>query len=294
MTRRRKRTDTRVGELEKEVRALSTLLKREGGSNPVGIDEDEIEDDESRNLPTDRGRGGGTLANESPSIAICGFGRQRVENMTFAERSLGEYEQNSIPTSASSYDKSSGRGTPRQSAPNSDVVDRGLLSLETAAQLFDRYVNELVQYHPTVVFPEGCTADEIRRTKPALFLAVIAAAAGTSDPDLNRSLNKEISQLYAERIIMNGEKSLELVQSLLITLMWYYPPDNFEDLKFYQYIHIAATMSLDIGIGKKPRIGTSREYTRSGNPLPNSGLIDCRRTLLACYLNCARRVPVAP
>lgn len=194
-----------------------------------------------------------------------------------------------------------------QSAQPFDVIDRGLLSMHEASQLYARFINDFVQFFPIVVLPEGYDATDIRRKKPTLFLAVIAAASGGSDAKLNVSLNKEILQVYAEQIVIRGEKSLELIQSMLITIAWYCPPDNFEELKFYQYIHMAATMALDLGIGKKTRNVPSyshplaggviesagsepsrEERCRMNRPPVDSGLLDTRRTILSCYLNCSR------
>lgn len=202
------------------------------------------------------------------------------------------------------------KGEPMKSVQPSDVIDRGLLSIHEASQLYTRYSHELVQYFPTVILPEGYDAADIRRKNPTLFLAVIAAASGSSDADLNVSLNKEIMQIYADQIVIKGEKSLELIQSILITIAWYCPPDNFEELKFYQYIHMAATMALDLGIGKKTRGPIIHSHTLAAgfiespgseslreercrdsftnSPPIDSGLLDSRRTILSCYLNCSR------
>ena len=190
-----------------------------------------------------------------------------------------------------------------------DVVDRGILSMVQATLLFTRYIDELMQHFPAVVLPEGSTAGQIRKAKPTLFLAIIAAASGSSNSNLNNRLNQEILQVYADRIAIKGEKSLELIQLMLITMIWYFPPDNFEELKFYQYIHMAATMALDIGIERKPKATQARDqflnlddgrsnstnlneishYTAQiSNKIPDSGHIESRRTLLACYLKCSR------
>ena len=107
-----------------------------------------------------------------------------------------------------------------------DVVDRGILSMSKATELFKRYLKELVPQFPAVVFPSGCTAGELRKTEPVLFLAVLAASAGTSDPALNLKLNQEIQQVYATRIIIKGHKDIELVKSLLISITYTYPPEK--------------------------------------------------------------------
>lgn len=206
-----------------------------------------------------------------------------------------------------------------------DVIDREILDMAKARELYHRYVDELLPDYPAV--PLNCTVAELRSNKPTLFLAVLAASSIASDPSLNRRLNKEIQRVYATKIAIQGLKSLELVQSLLVSIIWTYPPDKFEDVKYHQQIHIAATMALDLGLAKKPKgnstgqppsrmpfvrqrsdLTEERGSTRfpTGAPfelseeagsadnvmapkvnLPDSGSLESRRTLLGCYLFCA-------
>jgi hypothetical protein len=180
-------------------------------------------------------------------------------------------------------------GTPTPYSPNADVIDRGVISLEEATQLFHSYNNSLVQYFPTVQFPPEITVEEIRSTKPTLFLAAIAAASGKEGSQLYSILNTEVLSAYAHRTVIQGEKSLELVQALIITSVWYYPPGKFAQLKFYEYIHMAATMALDIGLGTNPKTFRSRRGADdSGDSPPVTELddeeIEKRRTFLVCYL----------
>ena len=214
----------------------------------------------------------------------------------------------------------------RASAPTLDVIDRGILDVAKAAELYQKYLDELMPDYPAV--PLSCTMAELRSKKPILFLAVLAASSGASDPSLNHLLNQEIQRVYAAKISIQGLKSLELVQSLLVSILWTYPPDKFEDLKFHQQIHMAATMALDLGLASKPKatsrgqqppkmhlVGQADEDQGStslgglstrfpvGQPLdvsyeagtadhvmsprkhsPDSGSLESRRTLLACYL----------
>ena len=224
------------------------------------------------------------------------------------------------------------QGLPEAADPVStppDVIDRGLLSMATATELYQTYLDALLPQYPAV--PLSCTAAELRSKKPVLFLAVLAASAGASDPTMNRRLNQEIQKVYATKVSIQGLKSLELVQSLLLSILWTYPPDNFEDLKFHQQIHMAATMALDLGLARKPKetskgqqtsemlfagqhpnlakdqsstnlptrfpdgkpldisyeVGSANHIMSPKKHLPDSGSLESRRTLLACYLFCA-------
>ncbi|KAJ6445837.1 C6 transcription factor (War1) [Purpureocillium lavendulum] len=192
---------------------------------------------------------------------------------------------------AGSANAGSGTGPWLSLAPRStegDIVDRGLMSMEKAAELFSRYKESMLRHLPAVVFPPRMSVTELRRTKPYLFLAVMAAAASEMH-GLQRVLHKDLMLLFAHKIVVAGEKNLELVQALHVAVMWYWPPEHFEELKFYQLVHMAAVMALDIGLGKKapPRRSIPpfswREHQFRRQPQPDPTSIECRRTWLTCH-----------
>ncbi|KAH6876583.1 hypothetical protein B0T10DRAFT_610302 [Thelonectria olida] len=160
-----------------------------------------------------------------------------------------------------------------------DPIVLGLLSVQEAARLFQLYTEKLAPQRPFVVFPPTTNAHHIRATQPTLFLAVLAAAAATRDEALGMQLNDMIFTVYADKIMLQGEKSLELVKAILITTNWYCPLNTYERLKFYQFVHIAATMCVDIGLGES--------FTNSHPNDAPGGLLDCCRALLACYVCCS-------
>ncbi|KZF22451.1 hypothetical protein L228DRAFT_248144 [Xylona heveae TC161] len=172
-----------------------------------------------------------------------------------------------------------------------DVIDRRLVGVADAEEFFRRYNNIMIPIIPVVVFPPGTTASEIRKSKPILFLAILSVACGCSHPDLQRTLSRELMRIFADRVIYSGEKSLELIQALHVATTWYTPPEHFEELKFYQLVHIAAVMALDIGICKKKehpsRLGLWREHPWKRSGFPNPESIDARRAWLVCYYLCA-------
>jgi hypothetical protein len=182
--------------------------------------------------------------------------------------------------------------SPSAFSPDLDVIERGIVTVETASKLFQTYMDDLYPHYPAVPFPPGTSADMIRRTQPTLFLAVIAAGAAKTDPHLYSALNSEVLTAYAHRTVMRSEKSLELVKSMIISAVWYYPPGRFSQLKFYEYIHMASTMAMDLGIGTNPKASRSRRGMDSNKPSPESdpdtprdeAEMEKRRTFIVCYL----------
>lgn len=319
-TRRRKRTDTRVKELEQRVAEMSFLLEHGRSSSTPSSVEKEDDAADTQGLNSDIG-GVFSFSNSSLSPGAstkddssAGPSNQQGLSQNFHLSGLGWEQNTKVPESLSILP---------------DVIDRGILNMAKATELYQRYVDALLPQYPAV--PLNCTVAELRSRKPILFLAVLAASSGASDPSLNRKLNKEIHSVYATKLAIQGLKSLELVQSLLVSILWTYPPDKNEDVKFHQQIHMAATMALDLGIAKKPKgnpmnqlsskvlyagqhpeLAEDQESMRSstrfpdGQPLdvsyeegsanhvmsskmhlPDSGSLESRRTLLACYLFCA-------
>ena len=299
--RQRKRTDTRVAELEREMRAMRAALKN-----------------------SDQKKGPDPSAGQTQQTAPEGL--WFVENSLNAPRIANDTVAPSIAYSAPSQ-SSVVTGPSQRNAPiglqrrfvdrpltdSKDVVDSGMISMATARGLVDTYRNHLYQHYPIVPLPDSTSADELRQTKPTLFLAIIAAAAASVDHELSAMLDQEVLHTYATKTLVHSEKSLELVQALLISAVWYHPPNKFGQLKYYEYIHMATTMALDIGINTRPTAHRSRFGSRDHNvqmhnndvhPLedtanpdlsltprlsestPHIPLLESKRTFLACYIVC--------
>ena len=280
----RKRTDTLIKELEQKLKAVeSSLLKPPGQTGPY-----------------------------SWSLADAAFPGSRSSRTPCAGGSDNDSEaRDALNDSSKALDRqpSTGRPPPTDYCPYKDpstsagdVVSRNVLSLSRAEGLFTGFVDHHMVKFPLVVLPAGTTAAEVRSSKPTLFLAIPAAASGSSDPSLFRALNVELLMDFAQKIMISSMKGLELVQAMLIMAAWYFPPDRFEDLKHYQYIHMAATMAMDIGLGEVTEtLSPAASGTRpSPHGSPESVAeadvteIDKCRTILSCYLLCAGYVLSAP
>ncbi|KAK5135800.1 hypothetical protein LTR08_004627 [Meristemomyces frigidus] len=300
--KQRKRTDTRVAELELEMRNMRSMLKtKQEGLTALG---------EARTLSWSQGRSEGVSERRlqpepSTSSGAC---EQMTSHYTLPRR----------PSDLALRLQALSATPPDQSG--SDVVARGMLSMATARQLVETYRRDMFPQNPVVALRASTSADELRQEKPALFLAILAAASTKLDPELSAALDAEVLQAYAKRVLVQSEKSPELVQSLLISAQWYHPPSKCAHLKYYDFIRMAVTMATEIGMSTRQgryrpgRPGKAKEdnrdrvsayehssahpaedpqyFDRSMTPRsrdssPDTGSIECRRAFVGCYIICA-------
>lgn len=262
--KRRRRTGARVGDLERRIEHLIAAVNRKTGS-------------ESKDSPFNSNA-------QTPAFA----------NAALPGNGDGVHPRSSLDHRSSPTDQTSG-----QTATPTDVVGQGLLSMSKAVAFFDVFRNEMIPHYPLIAFRPSTTAQEIREARPVLFLVIMAAAAATTDPDLARVLNKEILRIFAEKVVVAGERSVELVQSLLLFSAWYFAPDEYAEMRFTWFAQLAATMAQDLALDQdwrnEPTTVPDSSTPRSGDPLTGQNSPDTMsqeawtrtekcRTLLACYL----------
>lgn len=333
--KRQKKTDSRVAELEKKIDALTASLQAR--ATPVGgqtYAQGHSIADSPRNVtpkpsndcstpassynnanwkPSGHPPAWGLFASTQPLMPQASTAEQTPDHASSARSmsattpapATGQKRKFSDGREAAA-DQSHPEETPAEAlaayltrAKGGDIVDRGIITMDKATELFARYNDHMVTHLPAVIFQPGFTAAELRKTKPILFLAIMAVASAESIA-LQKILQKEMMLTFAEKVILSGEKSLELVQAINVGVIWYWPPEHFEELKFYQLVHMSAVMAIDIGLGQKfkqrrglvmpdtwrPTPGTSiagpMPQSRRWTP-PDSTSLESRRTWLTCY-----------
>ncbi|KAJ5629164.1 hypothetical protein N7528_002821 [Penicillium herquei] len=280
--RPRKRTDSRVAQLEKEMRMMRSLLKdkiREESEpeSPEGSENSQDNDSGEMDFQSDLGlipeSAGGTAGSSgfmtySPELINTSHPGMHGSGPLSAPPTFSGLHANFVSESSK--------------PPVDDVVDRGIISLDDAEQLVAFFIHEQSTIFPLVVLPSNTTAAQLRQTKPVLFLSIISAAAISIDAALAAVLNREMVRLYSERFFIEGEKSLELVQALLLMIIFYFPPGSPLKLQFYQYTHIASTMALEIGLASKRRVSKNKTDRRKSEP-HDEHLAEQARAVLGCY-----------
>ena len=125
------------------------------------------------------------------------------------------------------------------------------VSLSEADILLDRYRRLMSHGMPFVVLPSNVTAQQLYTEKPVLLHAITVV---TYFHDLTKQqlLVKQLIRNISERILINNEKSIDLLQGILVFVTWYHP-HIFWGQQMTNLLHLAEAMTIDLGISKAPQ-----------------------------------------
>ncbi|KAF5512477.1 hypothetical protein CGCA056_v011638 [Colletotrichum aenigma] len=137
----------------------------------------------------------------------------RTQDSVICDRCLRlgkECSRSPPPATASS-------GLPRPRLEGHDPFDAGQLTVEKGQELLNRFRTKLTPHFPFVIIPADENVNTLKQTKPALCLALMAAASH-DDVRLQRALGQMFNELIAARLIEGDFTSLHILQGLLVHL----------------------------------------------------------------------------
>lgn len=198
-----------------------------------------------------------------------------------------------------------------RSGMSNDVIDDGLLDMETAIRYLEIFRTVMVHRFPFVIIPPNVTAQELREKKPFLFLTVLAAASYENMP-LQRQLGKEIKNVVGSRMILGGETSIEILQGILIYLAWYvtsFTPISSQAMLtasnsrshyysrprvYSQFLQLAISIVIDLRLNRPPpseppKVGFTLEFEVGPKKnYPVAWSQDERRAVAGCFYLASR------
>jgi hypothetical protein len=127
--------------------------------------------------------------------------------------------------------------------------------------------------------------DTLRTKSPILLLSVLVYSVthetqGT-ELEVHDELVRETMHILGDEVIGRGQRSLELVQALLVATFWNKSTRNGLQGSCYQLIQLATDMAIDLGIaGPSLQASPVAYFDRHQDPAS----FDARRTWLACFV----------
>lgn len=274
--RRRVRTETRVSELEKQLKSFESVLTNLGHKTPSEADHAHY--DPSTGQASHSGLGASTsgdfLTNEDGS----GVG----QSARGPSRSLpGQHDLN---------EPSHLLISPQQLAhddPLTSLLAGENLTKDRQAELIQDFCDLLLPRYPIIGSISEEMIESFLTSKPLLTAALVTAASSVSEPRLFEKLHTKLTRALSEQVLVQGLKSLEIVQAMLICGVWYHPPAKLENLTF-QLCNMAATMSLELGLGGRSSWHANHRVVAGFKADASSTALDAFRTMFSVYLTCSR------
>jgi hypothetical protein len=127
--------------------------------------------------------------------------------------------------------------------------------------------------------------DRIRAKSPILLLSALVYSATQEtqgiDLDTHDDLVRETMHVLGDEAIGRGQRSLELVQALLVAAFWNKTTRRGQQGSCFQIVQLASDMAIDIGIaGVSWQPSPAAYFSQHEDPTS----LEARRTWLACFV----------
>ncbi|SCU80935.1 LANO_0B01552g1_1 [Lachancea nothofagi CBS 11611] len=142
-----------------------------------------------------------------------------------------------------------------------DPISLGIISKDQAQYRLDLYRSEISSKFrlPFVKIPANQTLDELRQEEPILFVTIMSTVSAMlhidqSNDDQNMKLDNFTLGLISHHMTRLGNKSLELLKSLLTLCLWYNFPEWSNKTRFYFFNYICCCLIKDLVPARRPRL----------------------------------------
>jgi hypothetical protein len=185
-----------------------------------------------------------------------------------------------------------------QPCPNTDdqplwtdaLNTRSLTEVEAEA-LLDDYRQMSEACFPYVLIPKSCTLYSLQMDKPMLWQAILIVSSWRDQAHRAFFQNRFLKRL-GEKLLVDGEKSLDILQALLVYCAWYHSYAAQGVRPAYRFASLAVTMALDLGLDRRPNSATQHDMimnstSSSAEPhdssTPKCWSHEARRAFLGAY-----------
>ncbi|KAF2829182.1 hypothetical protein CC86DRAFT_368241 [Ophiobolus disseminans] len=150
-------------------------------------------------------------------------------------------------------------------------------------ELLHSFTHQTATAWPIIRLPTGL--DSIRAKSPILLLSVLAYSATQKMQDIELEVHDELVQetmrILGDEVIGRGQRSIGLVQALLVASFWNKATRTGQQGSCYQTLQLAVDMAIDIGIAGFSLQPTPAAYfCRHEDPTT----LEAQRTWLACFV----------
>jgi hypothetical protein len=143
------------------------------------------------------------------------------------------------------------------------------------------FVTKLSPTYPFVVLRPGISAQELDRTKPLLFSAIKMVASVRNVKSM-MAQGYTIMKQITERLLMRAERSLELLQTILLMLGFYHYQCMMHT-QMNNLVSLAVSLAADLGLNKPPGLQERTRVLVMNPEMPKPRTNDERRAVCGMW-----------
>ncbi|KAB8222898.1 hypothetical protein BDV33DRAFT_201036 [Aspergillus novoparasiticus] len=158
------------------------------------------------------------------------------------------------------------------------------LSSHESEECLNHFRTFKLQYFPFVHIPSEKSAVQLHKERPFLWLCVMAIS--TKSTAHQHELGLRIRQIVAQEMVVQSDKSIDLLLGLLTFIGWAsYQFHQFHPKPFLSvFTHLATSLVFDLGLNKPVQV-TTPTFNLNQCPRPSTPrTMEERRAALGCYL----------
>ncbi|KAI1433338.1 hypothetical protein GGR50DRAFT_669090 [Xylaria sp. CBS 124048] len=266
---------SRTANLEQRLEDLMTMLKRQAAGAPP--------DSGSSQSGLSESHQPGITQNTRPEPKVpVTPAAPAIDGLlnTMAPKVISSRQLVATPASATSTDFPA-------PTPASIKTDDIPMTAAQAEETLDFFRQHHLKFFPFVHIPPGIDAARLQRDRPFLWLTISAVCC--KSPIRQATLSKKILEEIAQKMLLSGERSLDMLLGTLCALGWamHFRPKPILSV----LMGMATSILIDLRLDKSENDHSVMHYLKAGDfstpPQSASRTMEERRATLACYVCCS-------
>ncbi|KAI1449020.1 hypothetical protein F5Y02DRAFT_429722, partial [Annulohypoxylon stygium] len=172
-----------------------------------------------------------------------------------------------------------GSTTSTNSRPVSSLAIKPQFNLDSAAKLLEMF-RSMLPYCPCVVIPEDADVRSMARNMPFILLAILAVTSCSTSLQGHSLYDDEFRKILALKFVAGGERSVELLQGLMIYCSWYPFHLRPKNRQLVQYIRMAVDIVHDMELDEEREMNFEAQ-----SPERKEKTLQSIRAYLSCFYN---------
>ncbi|KAI0487611.1 hypothetical protein F4859DRAFT_263842 [Xylaria cf. heliscus] len=166
----------------------------------------------------------------------------------------------------------------QKSKPMLNLGIKPQFNLDSAMNLLASF-RRMLPHLPCLVLPEDADVRSLARSSPFVLLAILAVTSCSSSLQGHSLYDEEFRKVLGLKFVAGGERSLELLQGVLIYCSWYPFHLRPKNRQSFQYLRMAVDIVHDLDMAEAPEL----DLLYPSGPDRLARKLDDIRALLGCY-----------